>query len=191
MEPPSPSALASDVDAAFPALVAALAQPVYTVGLRLCGRQDAEDIAQEAFVRAYQALQDYPPDRRRALKLRPWVLTIALNVARNRLRSQVSGREAVLDGSTPVATRGTDGRVPSPEVVAEQAELRTRLLAALRRLPGPAREAVVLRHIVGCPVAEVAEILGRPPGTVKAQVWRALAALREDLGGDRQSWEER
>ena len=201
MELPSAAALASDVDGAFPALVAALAQPVYTVGLRMCGPQDAEDVAQEAFVRAYRALQHYPPERRRVLQVRPWVLTIALNVARNRLRSNcrdvpLDGTDAAASGSARAAAPeagGVDRETPSPgpEVAAERAELRARLITALRRLPIPAREAVVLRHIVGCPVAEVAEILGRPAGTVKAQVWRGLAALREDLEADRQLWEER
>ena len=187
MDLPSPSRLAADVDTAFPALVAALAQPVYTVGLRLCGPQEAEDVAQEAFVRAYKALQEYPPERRRALKVRPWVLTIALNVARNRLRAHANGQGEPLDATVVDAAVATDGRSWSPEVAAEHAELRTRLVTALRRLPLPAQEAVVLRHIIGCPVAEVAQILDRPPGTVKAQVWRALAALREDL----EAWEER
>ena len=205
MDPPSAASLARDVDEAFPALVAALARPVYTVGLRLCGPDEAEDVTQETFVRAYKALGDYGPDRRRSLKVRPWVITIALNVARNRIRSDRDGsgkaKQVAIDGhsgETSAAHGGTGAPggttaaagTAEPELAAENAELRTRLIAALRRLPLPAREAVVLRHIVGCSVAEVAEILDRPSGTVKAQVWRGLAALREDLAADRQIWEE-
>ena len=196
-QPPAPAApglgpgpaLDGDVDAVFPALFADLAGPVYTVGLRLCGRQEAEDVAQEAFVRAYRALRDYPADRRRSIRLRPWVLTIALNVARNRLRA--AARDVALDGAAlHAAEREERPATAPPEVAAERAELRTRLARALGRLPAPAREAVVLRHVVGCPVAEVAEILGRPAGTVKAQVWRGLAALREDLEAEDRMWRD-
>jgi RNA polymerase sigma factor (sigma-70 family) len=187
---PSTSILSSDVDAAFPVLVAAMAQPVYTLALRVCGRDEAEDIAQEAFVRAYKALLDYSPERRQTLEVRPWVLTIALNVARNRLRS--GGREVLLDATAMDATStANDHAAASPEVAADGDDLRSRLITALRRLPPSSREAVVLRHVVGCPVAEVAEILGRPVGTVKAQVWRGLAALRRDLESDPVNWEER
>jgi RNA polymerase sigma factor (sigma-70 family) len=170
------SALATDVDGAFPALFSALAGPVYSVGLRLCGPGDAEDVAQETFARAYAALHRYPPDRRRTLEVRPWVLTIALNVARNRLRTD--SRHATSREPRPI-----DGVDPAigPEAAAEQSDLRERLTVALHKLPLPAREAVVLRHVVGCSVAEAAAILERPAGTVKAQVWRGLAALREDL----------
>ena len=190
MEGPLAAALAADLDGAFPDLVAALARPVYSLGLRLCGPSDAEDVAQETFLRAYQALHEYPPDRRKAMQVRPWVLTIALNVARNRLRD--GGRELPVDGAalTHVTTPNGADPLPGPDAGAEQSELRRRLIGALWRLPLPAREAVVLRHVVGCPVAEVAAVLSRPAGTVKAQVWRGLAALREDLEADRQSWED-
>ncbi len=188
MEETLAATLEQDVDSAFPTLVAALAHHVYNVGLRLCGRQDAEDVAQEAFARAYRALHEYTPERRRDLQLRPWVLTIALNVARNRVRS--NGRTVPVDPEA-FARDGLGRRDPLPtaDTAAEQGDLRRRLTAALDRLPPPTREAVVLRHVVGCPVAEVAAVLGRPQGTVKAQVWRGLAALREDLAGDGHIWE--
>ena len=182
------TALATDLEAGFPALVAGLAGPVYSVALRLCGRDRAEDVAQETFTRAYRALQGYPAGRRRALQVRPWVLTIALNVARNELRSASRGPEE--NGKAP-ADRLDPGL--GPEAAAERSELRERLAAALRQLPAASREAVVLRHVVGCRVTEVAAILDRPVGTVKAQVWRGLAALRQELESDGRGnpWEDR
>lgn len=183
MEPDLVSDLAADVHGAFPALVGAMSGPVYSVAVRLCGRNEAEDIAQETFVRAYKALVDYDPDRRLALQLRPWVLTITLNVARNQLRSASRHpTTAPEDGTEPETA--TVARAIAPEVAAERSELHAHLASALLRLPLPTREAVVLRHVVGCRTAEVAAILDRPQGTVKAQVSRGLAALREDLQHD-------
>src|SRR5450432_2399213 len=82
-----PAALANDLDGHFEALVLAFQDRLYGFALRFCAnREDAEEIAQDAFVRAYRALQKYPPDRIRSLSLRAWLYQIALNVARNRFR---------------------------------------------------------------------------------------------------------
>lgn len=167
-------ALAADLHDAFPVLVRGYGGAVYSAALRLCGREPAEDIAQETFTKAYAALGRYEPDRVRSLELRPWVLTIALNVARNHLRTLArhpeDGFDRNGDGSFPPAVDGT-----------HQADLRAVLGDALLRLPFPTRQAVVLRHVIGCSTAETAAILGRPPGTVKSQVARGLAALRDHL----------
>lgn len=163
-------ALAADLHDAFPALVNRLGGAVYSVAVRTCGRGPAEDIAQETFLRAYKALGGYDGGRVRSLALRPWVLTIALNVARNHARTEARHPTAALrDGDGD-----GDGDSPDPD-------LRAALGAALLRLPVATREAVVLRHVVGCSTAEVAGILDRPAGTVKSQVARGLAALREEL----------
>ena len=176
-QPTLPEALALDVDAAFPSLMADLADPVYSLALRMCGRDEAEDVAQEAFVRAYRALSDASPDQRRELRLRPWVLTIALNVARNHLRT--AGRRPRRSGhDAPAEAADT---AAAPDAAAEGSETRAELAAALLRLPVASRETVVLRHVVGCRTADVAVILDRPVGTVKAQISRGLAALRHDL----------
>ena len=166
-----------DVRAGFPALMTALAGPVYSVALRMCGPEDAEDVTQEAFIKTFRALWDCPPERLRALNLRPWVLTIALNEARNHLRT-ASRRPRRSNHPGPPDRADAS---PVPDAALEHAEVRAELAAALLRLPVAAREAVVLRHVVGCGVAEVAAILERPVGTVKAQVSRGLAALRVDL----------
>ena len=80
--------LARDVDTGFAALVRAHSGAVYSTALRLSGsRSTAEDIAQDAFVRAYRALRRFDADRIRALEARPWLLTITLNVWRNHVRA--------------------------------------------------------------------------------------------------------
>jgi RNA polymerase sigma factor (sigma-70 family) len=172
--------LARDVDAGFPALVAEHRDRLYTIALRLLGeRRDAEEVAQDALVRAYRAMHGYPRERIEALKLRPWLASIAVNLARNRRRRHddrqpPSPLEPMLDaGFDPPA----DGR-GAPATAADRRETQRELAAALLRLTPAVRSAIVLRHVDGLSVAEAAEALGRPEGTVKAQVHRGLRELR-------------
>src|SRR3990172_11710025 len=80
--------LADDLDRAFPDLVRTLQDGVYSGALRMVGnRHDAEEIAQEAFLRAYRALRDYPAERIRQLSPAAWVWTIAANLCRNHHRT--------------------------------------------------------------------------------------------------------
>ena len=169
-----PAALAADRDAAFPHLVRALIDGVYSGALRLTGsRADAEDVTQEAFLRAYRALRAYPPDRIRELRPREWVWAIAANLCRNRARAAARHPGAALDPAALPA----DPR-PGPEQEALATAGAEALAAHLARLPWAQRAAVVLRHVNGLPYAEVAAALGRPVGTVKADVHRGLRQLR-------------
>lgn len=172
--------LARDVDAAFPALVADHQDRLYTIALRLLGdRRDAEEVAQDALVRAFRAMHGYPRERIAALRLRPWLASIAVNLARNR-RRRIDDRqppgslEPMLDaGYEPPTEAGA-----LPAVSADRRETQRELAVLLLRLTPAVRSAIVLRHIDGLSVAEVAEVLGRPEGTVKAQVHRGLRELR-------------
>src|SRR6476659_674551 len=79
--------LARDLEAGFPGLVEAHQDRLYTIALRLLGdRRDAEEVAQDALVRAFRAMREYPRERVVALQLRPWLASIAVNLARNRRR---------------------------------------------------------------------------------------------------------
>ena len=172
--------LARDVDAGFPALVAEHRDRLYTIALRLLGdRRDAEEVAQDALVRAYRAMHAYPRERVEALKLRPWLASIAVNLARNRRRRHddrqpPSSLEPMLDAGfdPPAEGRG------APAAAVDRRETQRELAAALLRLTPAVRSAIVLRHVDGLSVAEAAEALGRPEGTVKAQVHRGLRELR-------------
>lgn len=169
-----PAALAADRDAAFPHLVRALIDGVYSGTLRLTGnRADAEDVTQEAFLRAYRALGAYPPERIRELHLREWVWAIAANLCRNRARSARRHPEVSLD---PEAA--APDPAPDPEAQAVAAAGGEHLALLLARLPWAQRSAVVLRHVTGLSYAEIAAALGRPVGTVKADVHRGLQQLR-------------
>jgi RNA polymerase sigma-70 factor (ECF subfamily) len=168
--------LADSLDEHFEALVLAHQDRLFTIALRTIGdRHDAEELVQDALVRAYRALAAWPPDRIRELRLRGWLTTILLNAGRNRARvRRVPTTELVFEPGTEPATEAAH----DPLVKRETRETWARLLADL----SPAqRTAVVLRHVDGMSYAEIAEAVGRPEGTVKAHVHRGLAALRTAL----------
>ena len=172
-----PAALADDLDRAFPDLVRLTQDDVYSGALRMTGnRADAEDVAQEAYVRAYRALGGYPAERIRSLQVRGWVWTIAANLCRNRARSRSRKPETALPDRMPLA----DGD-PGPEKTVLALDAGARLGGLVAGLPWAQRAAVVLRHVVGLGYAEISEALERPVGTVKADVHRGLAALRTML----------
>lgn len=167
--------LARDLDGAFGAFVQAHATDVYSAALRLSGSAaDADDIAQDTFVRAYRALRRFDAQRLATLEPRPWLLTITLNLWRNRLRAAARRPRTAPAGTGRDAV---DGR-PGPEALAVQADARRTLVGMLGELPEHHRVPVVLRHVVGLSYAEMAAVLACPEGTVKANVARGLDRLR-------------
>jgi RNA polymerase sigma-70 factor (ECF subfamily) len=148
---------------------------MYALGYALTGnRHDAEEVAQDTFLRAYRALITYPPDRIRDLKQRAWLHQIALNVVRNRHRG-AHPRLVELNGSEP-----DHGSGPEEDAMrrAEIDELGVRVAG----LPPRYRDAVVLRHVQELTYEEAADALGQPVGTVKANVHRGLKMLRGENG---------
>ncbi|GLZ36550.1 RNA polymerase sigma factor [Actinokineospora sp. NBRC 105648] len=167
------AAIADDLDAGFAELVRANQRIVYSVALRV-GGADAEDLAAECFLRAYRALRGFDRSRILALRPRSWLLTILLNTWRNQVRT-ASRRPAMALAELP--ERAVPG--PSVEEVVTSAETQRELGGLVARLPEGQRVAVVLRHVVGLPVAEIAAVMQVPEGTVKSHVSRGLARLRE------------
>jgi RNA polymerase sigma-70 factor (ECF subfamily) len=170
--------LARDLDGTFEVLVATHVDRCYAIALRILGNpHDAEEVAQDALVRAYRALAGYEPQRIRELRLRAWLATIVVNLCRNRVRRTSPPTTPLAPlveaGREPAADRTTD-----PGHVAAVAADREHLAALLATLPDRYRIPVVLRHVDDLSYAEHAEVLGRPEGTVKAQVSRGLAMLR-------------
>ncbi len=170
--------LARDLDGTFETLVRTHVDRCHAIALRVLGNpHDAEEVTQDALVRAYRALGDYEPDRIRELRLRPWLATIVVNLCRNRAR-----RHAL--PTTPLAPLVEVGREPAadastdPARLAARAAVTARLGTLLSALPERYRVPVVLRHVDDLTYAELAEVLGRPEGTLKAQVHRGLALLR-------------
>jgi len=175
--------LSLDLDRAFPALVADHSNRLYTIALRLLGDpRDAEEVAQDALVRAYRAMAGYPPERTRELRLRPWLASITVNLAHNRRRRHDDRRPPMrLEPLVDAGFDPADGAALSGPGATARREAIAELAALLLELPAPVREAVTLRHVDGLSVAETAEALGRPEGTVKAQVSRGLERLRVRL----------
>ena len=166
--------LVGDLDRGFDVVVRRFQDQIFAFALGMCGnRAEAEEVAQDAFVRAYRALAGYPPERRLELKLRPWLHRIALNVFRNRVRRRTL-RVVPLEQAAEVA----DSDWGRPEESALRSHLRRLLLAALSELPDRQREAIVMRAVEGIPYAEASAVLGRPVGTLKSDVHRGLLALR-------------
>jgi RNA polymerase sigma-70 factor (ECF subfamily) len=140
------------------------------------GADDAEDAAQEAFVKAYAALGRFRP----GAPLRPWLLRIVANEARNRRRA--AGRQAGL------ALRAAEGRpsgpdaAPSPEAAVLDQERRVTLIGAVNALRAEDREVIGARYFLDLSEAEMAVALGIPKGTVKSRLSRAMDRLRAELG---------
>jgi len=183
---------------AFERLVLEHQDRIYALGLALTGnRHDAEEVAQDTFLRAYRALVTYSPDRVRELKIGSFfnlmnfgqmllwhvvlipILLITL-VGAHILLVRVRGvrpRLVELNGSEPSPGSGPE------EDVLRRAEV-DQLAARVACLPPRYREAVVLRHVQELSYAEVADALGQPVGTVKANVHRGLKILRGENHGD-------
>ena len=139
---------------------------------------DAQDAAQEAFVKAFYALGRF----RAGEAFRPWVLRIVSNEAKNRRRS-VNRRERLT--VRLAQDRGSGDAAPSPETAALGREEREALLGAIERLSEPERLVVIYRYLLELSEAETARALAIRPGTVKSRLSRALGRLRDQLEGSR------
>jgi len=157
---------------------------LYGFALRMTGnREDAEEIVQDAFVRAFRALGKMTEEQRRELRLQPWLYTITLNVTRNRLRSKRPTNVALDSLADPDALLNTTQEGPEqPEQIIERGTDMALVEQALLQLPMHLRAAATLRFIEGRSHPEIAEILNQPIGTVKSHVHRAVRILRRILG---------
>ena len=135
---------------------------------------DAEDAVQDALVKAWRALGRF----RRHAPLRPWLLTITANEARNRRRGATRREGLFLRG---IASPSGEA-APSPEELAVAAVERRRLLKALEQLPDGQRLVLECRYLLSLSEEETAAALGIRRGTVKSRAARALEQLREVHG---------
>jgi RNA polymerase sigma factor (sigma-70 family) len=128
----------------------------------------AEDVVQEALVKAYKSLPKSDP----GLKLRPWLYTIVRNTALNDLRDERMHERV---------DENRDGVPQPPELIARRAELAL-LFERMKGLPSLQREALVKRELEGRSHEEIATALGATPGAVRALIFRARSALRNGTG---------
>ena len=172
-----PTALAHDLEAAFPDLVAVHQDGIYSGVLRFVrDAGEAEDITQETFVRSYPAPIRFETKRIERLALRPWLWTIALNLCRNAARDRSRRPKAV------ALSRVVDAADPADTAADALASVTAATWQhRLDVLGDPMRSAVILRHVAGLSYSEIATAVGRPVGTVKSDVHRGLARLRQML----------
>ena len=162
---------------AFGDLVRAHEKTVYNLALRMTGNpQDAEDMAQEAFLKAYRSL----PEFRGESKFSVWLYRIVSNVCLDFLRRQ-SRRPAVSLTAEDDEGEELQWEVPderySPEKLLEQKLTREAVQKGLAELPEEQREILLLREIKGLSYEEIGEILSLEPGTVKSRIIRARKRL--------------
>ncbi len=179
-----PSALAADLDGSFERMVVEYQDRLYGFALRLTANsEDAEEIAQDAFVRAYKALKSYEPERIRALALRAWLYRIALNVARNRLRRKRCAPISLNESSA--AQQTPDDPSGRPDSRFERTERRADLATLVAALPGRYRTPLILRYVEGLKLEDVAAVLQQPLGTTKSNLHRAVNLLRTSISKSR------
>jgi RNA polymerase sigma factor (sigma-70 family) len=147
--------------------------------LLLSDKEEAEEIVQDTFMKAYEAcLSGEPPDSWGA-----WLTRVAVNACRDRRRAGWWMRfRRWTDSIDDIPLASQD---PGPAEAATTAETRRQIWLAFRRLPGRQRDVFVLRQIEECSTAEAADLLGLSPGSVKRHLFRALRKLREALGDTR------
>lgn len=184
------AALARDLDGSFERMVREYEDRLYTFAHRLSGNaQDAEEIAQDAFVRAYRAMKTYPAERIQQLSLKAWLYQITLNVARNRSRVKrhklIPIGESYGDGKA--AREPEDDPETRPDSVYEKGRRRADIATLVAGLPERYRSALILRYMEELKLEEVAAVLKQPLGTVKSNVHRAVNALREAMTDSRRA----
>jgi RNA polymerase sigma-70 factor, ECF subfamily len=159
---------------AFEELVMTYQHRVFGVALRMLGnRGEAEEVAQEAFVRAHRALGDFRGDA----KLSTWLYAITSRLCLNRL---ASGERRLTRQGEDALLRLSDAG-PRPDAALERRELETALGRAIAELPEDRRIVVVLRDLEGLSYEEIAQVLELELGTVRSRLHRARADLKEKL----------
>ena len=162
---------------AFEYLVAAYEKNVYNLALRMTGNpEDAEDMAQEAFLKAYSSLDSFRGDS----KFSVWLYRIVSNVCLDFLRKQKKRQSFSLsmeddDGEEGELELPDLRRLPEDEL--EKKLTRDAVQRGLAQLPEDARQILLLREIQGLSSEEIGEALGLEPGTVKSRIFRARKKL--------------
>lgn len=165
--------------AAFGRLMVAYQAPVYNLAYRLLGNSaEAEDAAQEAFIRAYTHLRSYDPTR----PFSSWLLSITSHYCIDRLRRRRINWLSLEDDAVKPYQLASD--CPNPETVVTQQERDARIQAMLARLTPVDRAAVTLRYWYDCSYEEIAEMLNLTVSAVKSRLHRARNTLAETMEGE-------
>lgn len=157
----------------FEALASDMERPIYLLCLRMTGsREDAQDCAQEALLRAYRAFGRF----RGEANARTWLYRVARNVCIDFLRAR---RQTVsLDSLREAGFDMPDEATPSAYMALDAADRKAALERAIALLPDDQREILILRDMQGLAYDEIGRVLRLPPGTVKSRLNRARERLR-------------
>lgn len=139
--------------------------------------EDARDLCQEAFLKAYRGLGTFKKDAR----FSSWLYQIALNVCRDRLRRRRGRTVLSLDELDEGGREAAVLPGPSPLEMAEGRDIARRVARAVAALPDEQREVIVLKEYEGLTFAEIADVLQVPLSTVKTRLYRGLVQLRQRL----------
>ncbi len=142
---------------------------VFALTMRIAGAQEAEELTQEVFLKAFRAMDKFRGDA----QLGTWLYRMAVNAALSHIGRSKEKRRAPEEALMAL---------PAPEAVDGDPKLRDRLQAALAELPAGYRAVIVLHDVEGLQHEEIAEILGCRVGTSKSQLHKARAKMRELLG---------
>jgi RNA polymerase sigma-70 factor (ECF subfamily) len=164
--------------AAFQALVERHRSMVYRVAYQFAGNHhDAEDIAQEVFIKVYRSLDKFRQDA----QLTSWLYRIVMNACIDHRRRHVPASSAPFGEEAEQRLLNTPEEAPGPEACAYAGELGLVLEGEIKRLPEGQRIVFVMRHHQGLKLGEIAEALGLAEGTVKRQLHAAVHRLRRAL----------
>jgi RNA polymerase sigma-70 factor, ECF subfamily len=170
-------AQAGDADA-FGELVRRYMRRAYFSALALVGsREDALDLSQEAFARAFRARRSLDPER----PFYAWLYQILRRLCFNFLRDRRRRRTRLEEAGSWLADEAAGRAAPGPDHALEQRETQRRVAAAIERLPAPEREVLALREFEGLTYRDIAQLVGIPAGTVMSRLYSARGRLAQAL----------
>lgn len=173
--------MGGDLDS-FNQLVLRWERPIYALAYRQLGREeDARDVAQEAFLRAYRSLPGFKGES----KFSSWLYRITLNLCHDWLRRRMRSRELQApEGVDVIELAAEQGPTESIEDVVGRNQMSERVARAMRRLSEDQRTAIVLKEYQGLTFQEIADLLKCPLSTVKTRLYQGLSVLRRELERD-------
>ena len=164
----------------FNLLIVRWERPIYALAYRVIGREEeARDVCQEAFLRAFRAL----PGFKGQAKFSSWLYRITLNLCRDWIRRHRRAPVSQMpEGADPIELAGATGPAESIEDLAARRELTAIVEKAMQLLPDEQRTAIVLKEYHGMTFQEIADLQGCPLSTVKTRLYQGLSVLRRELG---------
>ncbi len=154
-------------------------RPIYALAYRVIGREeDARDVCQDTFLRAYRAL----PGFKGQAKFSSWLYRIALNLCRDWIRRQRRTRTVQMpEGVDLIELASEQGPVESIEDLVGRRQMSQTVAEAMQQLPDEQRTAIILKEYHGLTFQEIADLQGCPLSTVKTRLYQGLSVLRRHL----------